>query len=98
MKMKRPDSCGRIGAAPLLAALRDEIERNHLQGEVTVRPSPCLDCCGEGPVVAIYDGANREFSRPPDGLMGFFTAKPSLESALTPARARALVCEATRTP
>jgi len=91
MKMKHPDSCGHRGGLAVIEALRAEIDAQGLRREVTVRPSPCLDCCGDGPVVAIYDGANREFSQPPDGLLGFFTKKPRIERHVSSAQADEIV-------
>ena len=46
--------CIASGALEVCAALREQIERHNLAGEIKVIESGCLGPCAVGPVAAIY--------------------------------------------
>ena len=61
--------CIASGALEVSAALREQLERHGLSGEIKVIESGCLGPCAVGPVAAIYpDGVFYQNIRPDDAL------------------------------
>jgi NADP-reducing hydrogenase subunit HndC len=59
--------CIASGALEVGAALREQIERHGLSGEIKVIESGCLGPCAVGPVAAVYpDGVFYQGIRPDD--------------------------------
>jgi (2Fe-2S) ferredoxin len=46
--------CGAKGSEAIRAALKSEIERRGLRGEVRANAAGCLDACAHGPTVVVY--------------------------------------------
>ncbi len=47
-------SCGAKGSEAIRAALKDELRRRGLKGEVRANSAGCLDACADGPTVVVY--------------------------------------------
>ncbi len=47
-------SCGAKGSEAIRAALKAELERRGLKGEVRANSAGCLDACAAGPTIVVY--------------------------------------------
>ncbi len=47
-------SCGPQNGNQIYAALKDEVEKRGLKGEIKVTGSTCLGPCEEGPTIVVY--------------------------------------------
>jgi (2Fe-2S) ferredoxin len=47
-------SCGCKGSEAIRAALKEELARRGLKGQVRANAAGCLDACAEGPAVVVY--------------------------------------------
>jgi (2Fe-2S) ferredoxin len=46
--------CGARGSEAVRAALKAEIERRGLKGQVRANAAGCLDACADGPAIVVY--------------------------------------------
>jgi (2Fe-2S) ferredoxin len=64
-KQRRPGDpegcCHSCGGVEVFEAFQQEVQKSHLENQVEIRSSGCLDRCESGAVALVYQPARQEF-------------------------------------